>query len=62
MCSFLFKHYQKLFILPKVKLNMPRNAGCRGLPTDKRTDLWFRDFIIWKINFGLWAVGLGWTV
>ena len=30
--------------------------------TDKRTDLWSRDFIIWKINFGLWAVGLGWTV
>ena len=24
--------------------------------TDKRTDVWFRDFIIWKINSGLWAV------
>jgi hypothetical protein len=24
--------------------------------TDKRTDVWSRDFIIWKINFGLWAV------
>ena len=24
--------------------------------TDKRTDVWSRDFIIWKIHFGLWAV------
>ena len=24
--------------------------------TDKRTDIWSRDFIIWKINFGLLAV------
>ena len=24
--------------------------------TDKRTDIWSRDFLIWKINFGLWAV------
>ena len=23
--------------------------------TDKRTDLWSRDFIIWKINSGLWS-------
>ena len=23
---------------------------------DKRTDVWSRDFLIWKINFGLWAV------
>ena len=23
--------------------------------TDKRTDVWSRDFIIWKINSGLWA-------
>ena len=27
--------------------------------TDKRTDVWSRDFIIWKINSGC---GLGWTV
>ena len=26
------------------------------LSTDKRTDVWSRDFIIWKINSGLWAV------
>ena len=25
-------------------------------PTDKRTDVWSQDFIIWKINSGLWAV------
>ena len=24
--------------------------------TDKRTDAWSRNFMIWKINFGLWAV------
>ena len=24
--------------------------------TDKRTDVWSRDFMIWRINFGLWAV------
>ena len=24
--------------------------------TDKKTDVWSRDFIVWKINFGLWAV------
>ena len=24
--------------------------------TDKRTDVWSRNFLIWKINFGLWAV------
>ena len=23
--------------------------------TDKRTDVWSRDFMIWKINSGLWA-------
>ena len=27
--------------------------------TDKRTDLWSQDFIIWKINSGQWA-GLDW--
>ena len=37
-----------------------RSSKC----TDKRTDVWSRDFMIWKIKFGLWAVGcdLGWTV
>ena len=24
--------------------------------TDKRTDVWSQNFLIWKINFGLWAV------
>ena len=27
--------------------------------TDKRTDVWSRDFMIWKINFELWAVARG---
>ena len=26
--------------------------------TDKRTDVWSRNFLIWEINFGLWAVAL----
>ena len=26
------------------------------LATDKKTDVWSRHFMIWKINFGLWAV------
>ena len=26
------------------------------LNTDKRTDVWSRNFMIWKIDFGLWAV------
>ena len=28
----------------------------KGDPTDKRTDVWSRNFMIWKTNFGLWAV------
>ena len=33
------------------------------LITGKRTDVWSRDFIIWKINSRLWALGSGlvWT-
>ena len=27
-----------------------------ALATDKRTDVWSQDFILWKINSGLWAV------
>ena len=26
------------------------------LTTDKRTDVWSQDFMIWRINIGLWAV------
>ena len=26
------------------------------MSTDKRTDVWSRNFLIWEINFGLWAV------
>ena len=43
-----------LFLLPVLKL-----LGCifwQGYPTDKRTDVWSRNFLIWEINFGLWAV------
>ena len=30
----------------------------KGGGTDKRTDVWSRNFMIWKINFGLWAAAL----
>ena len=30
--------------------------GSRGCSTDKRTDVWSQDFLIWEINFGLLAV------
>ena len=33
-----------------------RYVGRQQRFTDKRTDVWSRDFIIWKINSGLWAV------
>ena len=26
------------------------------MSTDKRTDVWSQDFMIWRIDFGLWAV------
>ena len=41
--------------LQKGKKNKTRRLLSPRL-TDKRTDVWSRDFIIWKINFGLWAV------
>ena len=37
----------------EIKLLPPGNVL---LGTDKRTDVWSRDFMIWRINFGLWAV------
>ena len=49
-----------------VVMKSTRNSwtmNCLTVPsTDKRTDLWSRDFLIWRINSGLLAVGLGWTV
>ena len=35
---------------------LQNNENRDQLTTDKRTDVWSRDFIIWKINFGLLAV------
>ena len=44
----------------KTQLNLAVQVRSRyavyNLPTDKRTDVWSRDFIIWKIHSGLWAV------
>ena len=33
-------------------------SGMQSQYTDKRTDVWSRNLMIWKINFGLWAVAL----
>ena len=32
-----------------------RVAEVKAAATDKRSDVWSRNIIIWKINFGLWA-------
>ena len=32
------------------------SKSCKDYNTDERTDVWSRNFITWKINFGLWAV------
>ena len=51
-----------VYILEIISLADFRHLGllCMGLVmimiTDKRTDVWSRNFMIWKINFGLWAV------
>jgi hypothetical protein len=34
---------------------MNNSKGRKTWNTDKRTDVWSRNFMIWKINFGLWA-------
>ena len=39
-----------------VKGNMHIIFDITNTTTDKRTDVWSRDFIMWKINSGLWAV------
>ena len=38
------------------KVSKLRKEMALSRTTDKRTDVWSRDFIKWKINFGLWAV------
>jgi hypothetical protein len=42
-------------VLPILLLMAPQ-VIVQNRDTDKRTDVWSRDFIIWKINFGLWAM------
>ena len=42
-------------VLVAAKVILKKYLG-RVQPTDKRTDVWSRDFLIWEINFGLWAV------
>ena len=49
-------------VLDEVQGNLFRAIDNNPVITDKRTDHWSQDFVIWKINFGLWAVGLGWTM
>ena len=43
-------HHQNIF------LNKWHRKVCDMYVTDKRADVWSRDFIIWKIKSGLWAV------
>ena len=38
-----------------LKCSGTNNLICK-YTTDKRTDVWSRDSMRWKINFGLWAV------
>ena len=62
----LFYHFYFLFIFKHIKLVIgnlillwiticPRCLNVVG-STDKRTDGWWDIFMIWKIDFGLWAV------
>ena len=61
--SFITARGAKSIISSNCVFNPSYGLPCTAIPyTDKRTDLWSRDFIIWKINFGLWAVGLGLTM
>ena len=39
----------------KIK-NLRQFSEEKNLLTDKTLDVWSQDFMIWKINFGLWAV------
>ena len=45
----------KLEIKEEVKLEIKEETATELQTTDKRTDVWSRKFLIWKINFGLWA-------
>ena len=49
--SILYKSETEIF---EKKFHPPRSTNIST--TDKRTDVWSRDFMIWRINFGLWAV------
>ena len=42
----VWSHFYKMLVVLKYHRRL----------TDKRTDVWSRDFMIWKVNFGLWAV------
>ena len=48
---------QKLLIISRDPF-LPQSSPGTDI-TDKRTNVWCRDFMIWKIIFGMWAVG--WT-
>ena len=43
------------FYLVRFQLHSAVRTSCQTFQsTDKRPDVWSRDFILWKINFGLW--------
>ena len=52
-----------VFLMPEKKSTSPKKGWLKFVTmivqvnfTDKRTDVWSRNFLIWEINFGLWAV------
>ena len=48
----IWAFWKKKYSAQIVEVQNKNNICC----TNKRTDVWSRDFMIWKINFGLWAV------
>ena len=72
-CFKTFQKWQKYAMLKQARKGFRPKSACQNFLgnfydffgnflkrffTDKRTDVWSRNFMIWKINFGLWAVAL----
>ena len=55
---FCWWKYEKNYVVFVYILQGKMEKNGMNITTDKRRDVWSRDFIIWKINSGLWAVVL----
>ena len=57
-CTLLINHIviSSQYAAPKHTIVSRNGCNCSLIVTDKRTNVWPRDFLTWKINFGLWAV------